>query len=366
LLFAVAFLPREKLAAPTPPRVLQVELRKLVPAKETPQVEPVPAPSKSAATRRITKPGPDVPPAPPAPAAPAKDSAPDRWSEWHAAGIDRSGGRLSLQLEHPESALPAPVQSRDESPGLVREKSREEKLAEEQSTVKRRIEGWFSDEKAKQRAGTGRDSYWQAAEDRLRRGFDPGWDVLEQGPKGARSGLGVFFDTWRQQAASYGRTGNPFAGVPGAPGATKPLNEELTALANEDRGLRGGSFSMMPQLFNALVAGGTSGQVGPNNLVALVRITLREDGSLVAVELAGSSGNRVYDRLALAKARSLDMLQLGRTPPALVTLWAFETDFTQVPPVPIAGCALDDFIPKNCWVPLQKRVRSRVRLMAIF
>jgi hypothetical protein len=249
----------------------------------------------------------------------------------------------------------------------VREKSREEKLAEEQSTVKRRIEGWFSDEKAKQRAQTGRDSYWQTVEDRLRNGFDPAWDVFDQGPKAGRSRLGAFFDSWQQQAASYGRTGNPFAGAADAPGATKPLNEEFTALANEDRGLRGGSLSMMPQLFNGVVAGGTtSGQVGPNHLAALVRITLREDGSLFAVELAGSSGNRVYDRLALAKARSLDMLQLGRAPPALVTLWAFETDFTQVPPVPIAGCALDDFIPKNCWVPLQNRVRSRVRLMAIF
>jgi len=60
------------------------------------------------------------------------------------------------------------------------------------------------------------------------------------------------------------------------------------------------------------------------------------------------------------------MLPLGIAPPGLVTLWEFETDFTQVPPVPIAGCALDDFIPKNCWVPLQKQIRSRVRLMAIF
>ena len=36
------------------------------------------------------------------------------------------------------------------------------------------------------------------------------------------------------------------------------------------------------------------------------------------------------------------------------------------PPVPVAGCALDGFIPKNCWGPLQRQVRSRVRLMAIF
>ena len=57
---------------------------------------------------------------------------------------------------------------------------------------------------------------------------------------------------------------------------------------------------------------------------------------------------------------------LQARPPALVTLWAFETNVTQAPPLPIAGCALDDFVPKNCWAPLQKQVRSRVRLMAIF
>jgi hypothetical protein len=346
---------------------MQVELRKLAPPKGIPQIEPGLPPAKSKPKRRTAEAESHVPATSSAPAAPAQDAGTDRWRERHAAGIDRSGGGVVLKLEHPESALPMHGEPGNDLSGLVREKSREEKLAEESSTVKRRIEGWFSDEKAKQRAQTGRDAYWQAVEDSLRRGFDPGWDVLDQDRNGPRSRLGVFFDTWRKQAASYGRTGNPFAGVSGAPGATRPLNEEFVELANEDRGLRGGSFSMMPQLFSLLVAGSTiSGQVGPNNLVALVRITLREDGSLFAVELAGSSGNRGYDRLALGKARSLNMLRLGVAPPALVTLWAFETDFMQAPPVPVAGCALDGFIPKNCWGPLQRQVRSRVRLMAIF
>jgi hypothetical protein len=372
LLLAVAFLPREKRAAPPPPKVLQVELREVARPKGPPQVEPGPAPATPTPTRKVKEAKPDLPPvpptapAPPTPGAPAQDATADRWREWHAAGIDRSGGHLSLQLEHPESALPPVGDRGDDSSGLVREKSREEKLAEEQSTVKRRIDGWFSDEKAKQRAQTNRDAYWQAVEDRLRHGFDPGSDILDQGPK-ARSRLGEFLDSWQQQAASYGRTGNPSAGVPDAPGAARPLNQEFTKLANEDRGLGGGSFSTLPPLFNLLGAGGTTnGQPGPGSLVTLVRITLREDGSLFAVELAGSSGNGAYDRLVLGKARSLDMLKSGARPPALVTLWAFETNVTQAPPLPIAGCALDDFVPKNCWAPLQKQVRSRVRLMAIF
>ena len=363
LLVAVAISSREK-QAPPKPKVLQVELRKLAPPERTPQVEPVPAPPKSTPKRRVTEAEPHPPAALPTPTVSPQDARVDRWQEWHAAGIDRSGGRLSLQLQHPESALPGHDEAGNG--GLVREKSREEQLAEEKSTVERRIEGWFSDEKAKQRAQSGRDAYWQTVEDRLRQGFDPGWDVLDQGPK--RSRLGAFFETWQKQAASYGQTGNPFAGVPGAPGTTRPLNEEFIRLANEDRGLRSASsFPIMPQLFNMLYVGSTAaGEKGPNGLVALVRITLREDGSLFAVELAGTSGNAAYDRLALGKARALSMLPLGVAPPGLVTLWAFETDFTQVPPVPIAGCALDDFIPKNCWVPLQKQIRSRVRLMAIF
>jgi hypothetical protein len=119
------------------------------------------------------------------------------------------------------------------------------------------------------------------------------------------------------------------------------LNDAFTELANEDRGLHGTSLSMMPQLFNLLVAGAPKGEPGPNRLIALVRITLRADGSLVAAELAGTSGNAAYDRLAVARARSVDRLQLALTPTALETLWAFESD-------------------------LQKPTRSRVRLVAIF
>jgi hypothetical protein len=62
----------------------------------------------------------------------------------------------------------------------------------------------------------------------------------------------------------------------------------------------------------------------------------------------------------------VDRLQLALAPTALETLWAFETDLVQAPPVPIAGCALDGVVPQSCWMPLQKHTRSRVRLVAIF
>jgi hypothetical protein len=255
---------------------------------------------------------------------------------------------------------------RDGSEGLVREKSREEKLAEEQATVQRRIEGWVSDAKGKQRAQA-RDGYWQAVEDALGHGFDPGWDVLERGPNEARSStVGALVDAWKKQAAAYGRSGNPFAGLPDAPGARKPLPEEFLELANEDRGLR--TLSLGPTLNLGLLsaAAAASGQIWHFRLVASVRVTQREDGSLFAVELLGTSGNAAFDRLVLGQARSLGKLQLGPPRQGLETLWAFETEFSQVPPLPIAGCALDDFIPKSCWYPLQKRARSHVRLLAIY
>ena len=68
----------------------------------------------------------------------------------------------------------------------------------------------------------------------------------------------------------------------------------------------------------------------------------------------------------LLAVQPLGALQLGPPRQGLETLWAFETEFSQIPPLPIAGCALDDFIPSNCWYPLQKRAHSRVRLLAIY
>ena len=117
---------------------------------------------------------------------------------------------------------------------------------------------------------------------------------------------------------------------------------------------------------DSVPSGGSAAGPWSHRLIALVRITQREDGSLFGAELLGKSGSDAYDRLALGQARKLGKLQLGPPQQGRETLWAFETDFTQVPPVPIAGCALDDFVPKDCFYPLQQRVKSRVRLQAIY
>jgi len=354
---------------PPGPKVIPIALRRLAPTTGTSQPnENGPAPAKSTARRRAAAAPPEAPALPPVPDARAEGEHTSRPRDWRADGIYRPGGGLSLQLAHPENALPDRSSPGDGSSGLVQEKSREEMLAEEKEIVKRRIESWVSDARGKQRAEAGRDGYWQVVQDRLGRGFDPGWDVLDQGPKDApRSSLGAFIDSWKKQAAAYGRSGNPFSGLPGAPGATRPLHEEFTELANADRGLDSVSLGKTLQPFSmVLAAGAVAGNVWHHSLIALVRISLRGDGSLLAVELSGTSGNAAYDRLVLGKARLLGTLPSGPAPLARETLWAFETDFTQIPPFPVAGCALDDFIPKNCWRPLQKLQHSRVRLLAIY
>ncbi len=89
--------------------------------------------------------------------------------------------------------------------------------------------------------------------------------------------------------------------------------------------------------------------------------------------LAGSSGNKAYDKMALDKAETMtagesDEDELGPPPKALRrTLWAFESDFSQIPPVPVVGCSFDAyFVPEDCFYPLKKFVKPRVKLRAIY
>ena len=124
----------------------------------------------------------------------------------------------------------------------------------------------------------------------------------------------------------------------------------------QDRGLRGTALEVPEAMVDLqFLAQAAMGEDSPfhKRLVVLVRIVQREDGSLERAEIAGSSGNRAYDESALERARALGGT-LGPPPEKhRRTLWAFETDFSQFPPLPIAGCALDaTFVAR-------KRHRSR-------
>ena len=92
------------------------------------------------------------------------------------------------------------------------------------------------------------------------------------------------------------------------------------------------------------------------------------DGAVEYAEVAASSGNPVYDKLALDLAWGLGKGgQLGPPPKDhRRSLWAFDTDFLQMPPLPVAGCAFDGFLPAQCFYPFKKKVHVGVRLEAVY
>ena len=275
---------------------------------------------------------------------------------------------MRIDLDHPGAQLgpgrpqPAPL-------GPVRVPTPEEARAEEQESVQQRVEGWLSETKAHERAGPGRDVSWQTLEDALGKGFAPGWDVLDSGSPTVEKGpLKGAIEAWKKQAATYGKSGNPFAGAKDGPGVPHELARDLVVLDNEARGLGGHSLEGFGGWWLGAGIGNEGSDTGfTHRLVSMVRITQRRDGSIVAIELAGSSGNLVYDKIVLKKAYALSLLHLAPPKQGLESLWAFETRFTRVPPMPIAGCALDEsFLPRNCWYPLQKRSESSVHLQALY
>jgi hypothetical protein len=224
------------------------------------------------------------------------EHGPARWSrEWtEQEGVARGGG-LTLQLNN--SLFPGP-------PSAAAPPAPDEK-----SVVQHRIQGWASDTKARQRAEVP-DEYWRTVRIALERGFNPDREMLVR----ARP-----LESWQRQAEAYGKTGNPFAGN-GEPGSR-----------NESRGLDSVSLGGFPQYAINLGVFIAAVQGGEHRLVALVRISQHDDGTLLGVELAATSGSAAYDKLALKQARSLDELHLGAPRQGAITLWAFETVFASGP-----------------------------------
>jgi len=228
--------------------------------------------------------------------------------------------------------------------------------------VQGRIDAFVEHHKARERVELP-DVYWRDARKQLEDGFSVTWDVVESGPARplGHGAAGALAEQWRRDARGYGKEGNPFAA--GGPGAARSSQAEATA---QGRGLPPDALAQAEMLQRQL-----GGSAMPSRLSARVLIEQREDGSVADVSLAVSSGNAAYDRLVLGQARRIaaaEMEKLGPPPrDGRKTLWAFDTDFQAVPPLPIAGCALDAyFIPRDCFYPGKKSTRSRVRLEAIY
>jgi len=227
-----------------------------------------------------------------------------------------------------------------------------------------RIDGFARAFNAHERAQSP-DVYWRNLRQALEKRFQVPFEIRDQGGGGAARGLGALAQQYQRDAAGYGKSGNPFAGDPAAPGAPRSLAGDAAAAGLEQRGIGPAAELATSMTMRQWAAANT------NRLVTHVLISQTDDDALSEVTLIDPSGNGAYDRLALSQARGLlgkELEQLGPLPrEGRRTLWAFETEFTVLPPLPIMGCGLDAyFVPRDCAYPMKKTARSRVRLEAIY
>jgi hypothetical protein len=196
--------------------------------------------------------------------------------------------------------------------------------------VKSRVDGWFAEAKAVDRARAPHP-WFEGVRQRLERGFRPEWDLLRVGGPEAASSPAVAeaLAAWSERARGYGETGR--------------LGGDLHRNAVTD------AFD--------------------RQLSAAVLVSFGGDGAVLGVELSRSSGVRAYDALALARAWALaeEAARLGTPPAAARALYAFDTHFLLTPPVPMAACGFDaTFRPTGCTWPLKRSVSTAVELRALY
>src|SRR5260370_21037939 len=260
---------------------LRVDLVRRTPARPPPQQPQSPLPQRGPIAEKSGRGqnGTAVPT--PSPQRPPPGAWTREWSEKEGVGPG-----LSLDLNGP---LPGPA-----SPGAA-PKTREQQIAEEKSTVERRIEGWASDVKARQRAEAP-DAYWGRVARALDHGFAPEWELAERADEGRKS---PFIESWQRQAQAYGKTGNPFSDTE----PRRALHDELPALTNELRGLDSVSLASAPQFgINLGLLAALAGKSFSHRLFAGVGITQREGGEVFPLELLPGNRNAAYDPLAPAPA----------------------------------------------------------------
>jgi hypothetical protein len=305
-------------------------------------------------------------PAAPEPPASAPPASPDRWTDgWRAgeglavpgegtASPRRGGLSTALQGEQMGQALGIGPAQPDELPRAEAIGPESDEVVKKRITG--RIEGFAKSFNAHERARFP-DVYWRNLRDEMAKSFDVPYEVYEQGGGGGR--VGALARQYQRDAANYGQTGAPFAAPP------RSLQADTALQGSLDRGLPESALQQVEVLQRSV------GAAGGRKLVAHILVSQKDDGTLADVSLMDGSGNAAYDRLALKQARSLLGKELSRLGPlphdGRKSLWAFESDFLVVPPLPLAGCALDPFfIPRDCMYPLQKRARSSIRLEAIY
>jgi len=282
----------------------------------------------------------------------------------HEPGDRRAGTTLRDPLATLNPLPPEPKQ------GPVHIPTREEALIEEKTRVEAMLHGWTDDYQAVNRAEGPHDAYWHDMQEALAKNFEVAFDVSKRENNQPTSNLREAAAAYQRAAETFGRTGSPVAGAD-----RRSLNQSMSsgAVSAGDRGFAadqslGGIKAAADEqaLAGEALAGG---MMWNKKLVVVIQIVQDPDGKIAAAQVAETSGNKAYDGTALAQVRKLAGKGVLGTPPSgrRRTFWAFETDFSTMPPLPIGGCALDAlFVPAECYYPLKRTVRTRIHLQAIY
>jgi hypothetical protein len=253
--------------------------------------------------------------------------------------------------------------------GPVHVPTREEALIEEKTRVESTLRGWTDDYLARTRAEDPHDVYWHDMQEALGKNFEVDFDVSKREADHPTSSVREALSAYRRAAESYGRTGSAYGDA-----QHRSLNESIATgqVSAADRGFAGTSLEGVKAAADVqLLAQAAFGEGGQWNkkLVVLIQIVQGPDGNIQTAQITTTSGNKVYDGTALAQVRKLAGKGLLGMPPSgrRRTVWAFETDFSTMPPLPIGGCTLDAlFVPSECYYPLKRTVRTRIHLQAIY
>ncbi len=280
---------------------------------------------------------------------PADGCAVQGWFDAHGlGGPRRDGGRGALSFSPPASLVSRGGDEAEDAPA---------------ARARRRGDGMLAELRARDLARYP-DASWMDLRDALAGGFAPDFGVLRGGGQGMRDVLADTASVYLGAAQAYGRSGQPFADTPDAPGRVAPeKNAAVHAAAQgspEREALAAGS--------DAVAATGGKGlaQAWSKALVTVVAVVASEGGVVTAARVVASSGNPAHDRLALEQARRLFGRTLPRRLAGTTTEWAFTTELSVIPPLPVAAVAFDaNFKPAGLFYPLKRSAKSRIELVAV-
>jgi hypothetical protein len=295
-------------------------------------------------------------PSEPVPGPPAATrSAPGSTAWLEAEGLSPGQAATAPILLAPVRGAGAAAAGLQDSPGLDPSHPEDRRVAA--ARAKDRIDGWFQELKATDRAENLPDVYWTGLRDRLEAGLQVAWGVLEQGPDedGVVSGsrVGQALQAWQREAERWARGTDP--GPPAGDPEVRALEAARSLLSAHGLGEPG-------KPARALFL---------TDLVTQVELEQGADGALSSYRLIHSSGNSAHDALVLARLRALAAEEAERLGPppeqGRRTRWAVRTRFEMVPPVPIVGCGFDaTFRITDCFYPLKRTVKSAARLERVY